>query len=316
MPHSHHSHSGQFCAHATCTLEEMVQQAISLHMDTFALTEHMPRHAADLYPEEPDAQTLLDLFDAYYPEALRLRAKYASQLNILIGFESEWIRPETNSIIKDLLSRYNFDFFVGSVHHVHTKPIDYDHDMYYDARNISGGSDQDVFAAYFDQQYDMLKALNPPLVGHFDLIRLKSDDPERNWTTMPAVWSKIIRNLDYVASYGGILEINSSAIRKGMSEPYPKAEICKVRLAQPLACCADTDIYQEFINKGGRFALSDDSHATSQVGLNFSKVLSFLESTGIDQVYHFTSKTDNSFDTSSVKAVSLDQLKKHKFFTA
>ncbi|KAG9947786.1 histidinol-phosphatase, partial [Aureobasidium melanogenum] len=299
MPHSHHSHSGQFCAHATCTLEDMVQQAISLNMDTFALTEHMPRHAADLYPEESDAQTLADLFDAYYPEALRLREKYASQINILIGFESEWIRPETNSIIKDLLARYKFDFFVGSIHHVHTKPIDFDHDMYYEARTISGGSDQDVFAAYFDQQYDMLKALTPPLVGHFDLIRLKSDDPDRVWTTIPAVWEKIVRNLDFVASYGGILEINSSAIRKGMSEPYPKAEVCK-----------------EFIKKGGRFALSDDSHATSQVGLNFSKVLSFLESTGISQVYHFISKSDNSFDTSTAKSVSLDQLKKHKFFAA
>ncbi|KAK6006107.1 hypothetical protein QM012_006517 [Aureobasidium pullulans] len=268
-------------------------------MDTLALTEHIPRHAADLYPEEPDTQTLIDAFDAYYPEALRLREKYASQIDILIGFESEWIRPESKSIIQDLLARYNFDLFVGSIHHVHTKPIDFDHDLYYEARAISGGSDEDVFAAYFDQQYDMLKTLKPPLVGHFDLIRLKSDDPERFWTTMPAVWEKIVRNLDFVASYGGILEINSSAIRKGMSEPYPKAEICK-----------------EFIKKGGRFALSDDSHATSQVGLNFAKVLCFLECTGINQVYYFTSKTDNSLDTSSVKSVSLDQLKKHKFFVA
>ncbi|KEQ73647.1 histidinol-phosphatase [Aureobasidium namibiae CBS 147.97] len=298
MPHSHHSHSGQFCAHATCTLEEMVQQAISLHMDTLALTEHIPRDTADLYPEETDAKTLVDLFDAYYSEALRLREKYASQINVLIGFESEWIRPESHNIIKDLLSRYKFDLFMGSIHHTHTKPIDYDRDMYHEARQISGGSDEDVFAAFFDEQYDMLKTLTPPLVGHFDLIRLKSDDPERNWTTMPAVWEKIVRNLDFVASYGGILELNSSAIRKGMSEPYPKAEICK-----------------EFSKKGGRFALSDDSHATSQVGLNFSKVLAFIESTGIDQVYEFTSKTDNSFDTSSVKSVSLDQLKKHKFFT-
>lgn len=231
MPFSHHSHSGQFCAHATSTLEEMVQRAISLKMDTFALTEHMPRHAVDLYPEETDAETLVHIFDAYYPEALRLREKYASDINILIGFEGEWIRPSSNDLIQDLLNRYKFDFFVGSIHHVRTKPIDFDHDMYYEARTIAGGSDQDVFAAFFDEQYDMLKTLKPPLVGHFDLIRLKSDDPERAWTTMPAVWDKIVRNLEFVASYGGILELNSSAIRKGMLEPYPKAEICKVCLS-------------------------------------------------------------------------------------
>jgi histidinol-phosphatase (PHP family) len=228
MPTSHHSHSGQFCGHATNTLEEMVQQAISLDMETFALTEHIPRDTIDLYPEETDAQALVQLFDAYYPEALRLREKYASKINILIGFEGEWIRASSETIIRDLLGRYKFDVFVGSIHHVHTKPIDYDDETYHEARRLSGGSDQDIFEAYYDQQLDMLKALTPPIVGHFDLIRLKSDDPERDWTSMPAVWAKIVRNLDFIASYGGILELNSSAIRKGMSEPYPKAEICKV----------------------------------------------------------------------------------------
>jgi histidinol-phosphatase (PHP family) len=52
MPFSHHSHSGQFCKHAKNTLEEMVQMAITKGMQTFALTEHMPRDVEDFYPEE------------------------------------------------------------------------------------------------------------------------------------------------------------------------------------------------------------------------------------------------------------------------
>jgi histidinol phosphatase-like PHP family hydrolase len=52
MPFSHHSHSGQFCGHATGTLEEMIQTAISKGMKVFALTEHMPREVEDFYPEE------------------------------------------------------------------------------------------------------------------------------------------------------------------------------------------------------------------------------------------------------------------------
>lgn len=234
MPFSHHSHSGQFCGHAKDTLEEMVQQAISLGMSSFALTEHIPRDEEDLYPEEEKpggANELIRIFDAFYPEAIRLREKYASQINLLIGFEGEWIRPSSLNIIQTLLERYKFDMLMGSVHHVHTKPIDYDHDMYYEAREIAGGTDEQLFGDYFDSQFEMLKALKPPVVGHFDLIRLKSDDPEKNWTTMPKVWTKIERNLDFIASYGGILELNSSAIRKGMIEPYPKAEICQV------SCC-------------------------------------------------------------------------------
>lgn len=127
------------------------------------------------------------------------------------------------------MSRYPFEFFIGSVHYTKTVPIDYDRPMYEKARDLAGGSDELLYEAYFDEQLDMLQKLRPLVVGHFDLIRLKSDDPERSFTTWPKVWEKVLRNLDFVASYRGILEINGAALRKGMSEPYPKAEICKVR---------------------------------------------------------------------------------------
>ena len=122
---------------------------------------------------------------------------------------------------------------MGSVHHTLTIPIDYDREMYVQARDLAGGTDEQLFQVYFDEQYDMLRQLKPLVVGHFDLIRLKSDDPERSFTQWPAVWERILRNLDFVASYGGLLELNSAALRKGMKEPYPKAEICKVRYATP-----------------------------------------------------------------------------------
>ena len=75
----------------------------------------------------------------------------------------------------------------------------------------------------------MLKALRPPVVGHFDLIRLKSNDFNGSFKQYEGVWQRVLRNLDFIAGYGGVLELNSAALRKGMSEPYPKAEICKVR---------------------------------------------------------------------------------------
>jgi histidinol-phosphatase (PHP family) len=112
---------------------------------------------------------------------------------------------------------------------MHTIPIDYDRRMYEQARELAGGTDERLFEDYFDAQFDMLQQLQPLVVGHFDLIRLKSDDMEGSFTKWPGVWRKILRNLDLITSYGGMLELNSAALRKGMSEPYPKAEICKVR---------------------------------------------------------------------------------------
>ena len=231
MPFSHHSHSGQFCGHAANTLEEVVQKAISMGMTTFCMTEHMPREEVDFYPEEINDHSeasLAKLYDDFYVEARRLQRKYADQIQLFVGFEAEWIRESSLGLINGILEKYDVDLFVGSVHHVHTVPIDFDTELYHKARAIAGGSDEQIFADYFDSQHEMLTSLRPPVVGHFDLIRLKSDEPERSFKTWPSVWEKIERNLKVVAEYGGVLELNSSSLRKGMSEPYPQVEICKV----------------------------------------------------------------------------------------
>jgi histidinol-phosphatase (PHP family) len=233
MPFSHHSHSGQFCpGHAHNTLEETIQAAIAKRMEVFALTEHMPRHDEDRYPEEIemglDYEKSQMNHTAYFQEAARLREKFSSKIKIIIGFESEWIRPASLDLVNLSVQCKNVDFFVGSVHHVHTKPIDYDNAFYAAAREISGGSDQQLFGDYFDAQFAMLRAVKPPVVGHFDLIRLKSQDPENSFQAWPDVWDRIARNLKFIASYGGLLEINFASLRKELKEPYPKDEIAKV----------------------------------------------------------------------------------------
>lgn len=197
------------------------------------MTEHIARQEIDFYPEEENVHTMAtleQLYDDFYNEAIRLQKVYADQIHLLIGFEVEWIRDSSLDIIQGLLKKYKVDLFVGSVHHVHTVPIDYDTSYYHKARDIAGGTDERIFEDYFDSQYEMLKALRPPVVGHLDLIRLKSDTPDRSFRTWPKVWQKIERNLKFIAEYGGVLELNSSAQRKGMSEAYPQSEICVVRM--------------------------------------------------------------------------------------
>lgn len=164
----------------------------------------------------------------YITEALRLREKYGSQIELLLGFESEWIRASSMTLIARTLRAGPFDFFVGSVHHVHTVPIDYDTASYGKARNLAGGTDEKLFESYFDSQLGLLQQTKPPIIGHFDLIRLKSKEPNKILTELPGVWDRVVRNLHFAASYGGILEINVASLRKGLQEPYPQAVVCKV----------------------------------------------------------------------------------------
>ena len=70
------------------------------------------------------------------------------------------------------------DFFIGSVHHVHGVPIDYNAALYSQAvRLSSGGTEQGLFADYYDLQYEILVALRPRIVSHFDLIKLLAAKP-------------------------------------------------------------------------------------------------------------------------------------------
>ncbi|KAF2125159.1 histidinol phosphate phosphatase H [Dothidotthia symphoricarpi CBS 119687] len=272
MPYSHHSHSGQFCGHAKNTLEEVIQEAIAKGFHTFALTEHIPRPVIDFYPEEINShneESQVKLFDDFITEAHRLRDAYNGKIQILIGFESEWIRPATLTMIQSILDKYTFDFFIGSVHHTHTIPIDFDRAMYDQARDKADGTDEKLFEDYFDSQYAMLEALRPPVVGHFDLIRLLSDHCDVEFEGMGGVWERMERNLKYIASYGGLLELNSAGLRKGLAEPYPCLSIC-----------------QMFLRMGGGFVMSDDSHGIDQVGTHYGGLMAFIQKAGIAEIYY------------------------------
>ncbi|ROT34468.1 histidinol phosphate phosphatase HisJ family protein [Sodiomyces alkalinus F11] len=276
MAFSIHSHSGQFCpGHAKDQLEDIIRHAISIGFKTIGLTEHMPRLAVtDLYPEElePDPETslaeLAPRHEAYLEEAQRLRGKYASQIQILIGFEGEWCRPAYGPFIRSLAAHPAVDYFIGSIHHVNGIAIDYDKALYASALESARGSEETLYEQYYDQQYEMLTTLQPPVVGHIDLIRLMSEEPGRDVRTWPRVWERITRNLKFIKQYNGLLECNSSALRKGLAEPYP----CRV-------------IAEEWLRIGGRFTFSDDSHGICQVATNYTRNLDYLEGLGVRCVY-------------------------------
>ena len=122
------------------------------------------------------------------------------------------------------------DFFIGSVHHVHTVPIDHNPLLYSKAMQLSGGTEAGLFADYYDLQYEMLVALRPKVVGHFDLIKLLSAKPLKDPRKWEKVWEKILRNLEFVVGYGGLIEVNTSGLRKGLGEPYPGRSICEVSI--------------------------------------------------------------------------------------
>lgn len=309
MPFSHHSHSGQFCSHAKDSLAETVAAARSKDMQVFALTEHISRSDLDLYPGEAvidNQASLTQKLDDFLLEAKKLRDEVENDkktslgiqdMKVLIGFETEWIRPETReevNLVKNLMARGEFDYFVGSVHHVRTIPVDFDRAHYELARSAAGGSEEQLFAEYFDAQHDMLQALQPKIVAHFDLIRLFSDSPDADLRRWDGLWKRILRNLDVVKKYGGLLEINSAGLRKGMEDPYPRREICEA--------------WKEL---GGGFVFSDDSHGVEQVAACYEKLLEFVKRLNLQEIAYLES-TQNGETVE--RRMRLEEVEAHTFW--
>ena len=289
--HSHHSHSGEFCKHASSSLDEVVARAAELGFTHFHLSEHAPRSRdKDLYPEEIEAgmtpASLEEQFSAYLKKARKVQQKFADRMHILVGCETENIcSPHSVKFLRQVLGTTDdavpgslvgagiVDYLVGSVHHVYEIPIDFDRATY--ERALSMGAEpkrEQLLHGYLDAQYEVMDQLRPEIIGHMDLFRLY--EPQAGWlpseaSARKALYEKLKRNIHFAASYGALFEANSAAFRKGWgSETYPGRDILR------MICAAH-----------GRFALSDDSHGTAQVGLNYARLHNYLYNEGVKQVW-------------------------------
>ncbi|KAH9884664.1 polymerase/histidinol phosphatase-like protein [Cubamyces lactineus] len=291
MPHSHHSHSGQFCKHATGTLEDVVRAALQQGFETYGLTEHVPRYRTqDLYPEEHDAglspDALRAQFAAFLDEAHRLKEIYAGEINVLVGLETEFITDRDMDELDALLKSTNVDgrparieYLVGSVHHVRGIPIDFDRDTYLKAlstfRPTTPHSDEEhtehatteaFLCAYLDAQHTLLTRFRPEVVGHFDLCRLYT--PQLRFADYPAALARVRRNVAFAVEYGAAFELNAAAFRKGWDAAYPGADVVEI-----------------ILQAGGRFVLSDDSHGPHAVGLNYHRIPEYARRMGISELW-------------------------------
>ncbi|KAL6450490.1 HIS2 Histidinol-phosphatase [Candida maltosa Xu316] len=226
-------------------------------------------------------------------------------MKIIVGFEVEGINADHIEFSRKLLDKVQMS--VGSVHFVNEIPIDFSKELWLEAReSTEEKTTRALYRDYFELQYKVISTLKPTVVGHFDLIRLLEPEDDFDVTTgkltrdvnlktdWPEIWDLIIRNIRYVESYGGLFELNSSAIRKGWDTSYPKK-----------------DIADAIIEYGGaRFCLSDDAHALTQVGLNYDKTWKYIKSLGLTKLYHLDIQEDKAI----IDCTFIDELEKSTFW--
>ncbi|KIK64229.1 hypothetical protein GYMLUDRAFT_221557 [Collybiopsis luxurians FD-317 M1] len=296
MPYSHHSHSGQFCGHATGKLEDVVLEAIRKDFRVYGLSEHVPRYRTeDLYPEEigMELDGLSTQFDAFLDEAHRLKVHYASQITLLVGLETDYITSIDLERLDALLERHGdrIEYIVGSIHHVCGIPIDFDIDTFNRAlAHQPGGSVDEQMEAflcsYFEAQFELMQRYRPEIIGHVDLCRLYN--PQLRFAEYPRAWELLKRNIFYAVGYGALFEVNAAAFRKSWSTAYPGEDVLKV-----------------ILQAGGRLALSDDSHGPHAVGLNYHRVADYLRHEGVDELWYLEASENLNEAGRKVQAIKV-----------
>ena len=286
----HGGHSGEFCRHAKGRLEDVVEEAHQAGFTTYGLSEHAPRtRSGDLYPGEEDL-TPADLsahFEAYAIAARALQRAYADRLDVLVGFEAEVI-PAGDWLerARALRAASDFDFVIGSVHHVDEVPIDITPEQFLALEERVGGRDA-LDRAYFELVVDMVEALEPEVVGHLDLVRrFRGDDVSFGDDT----WPLIERALVATREAGSLLDVNAAPVRRGFGPVYPGPEL----LAR--AC-----------ELGVGVTLGDDSHGPHDVGGGLEACLVAIRTAGYREVGCLRRSVGGA--RASVEVVPVDDLR-------
>jgi histidinol-phosphatase (PHP family) len=212
-------------------------------------------------------EDLESIYMEFLTTAADLKSKYQDQINLLIGIETDFVTPIDLQRTKALLdSRQDIQYVVGSVHHVAGVSIDFDKSTYIrsvehcangtmgstmvscSSSSSSSSSDPEwempaprnpdhvpsdeelelFLTKYLDAQYEMIDALEPEVIGHFDLCLLFNPGYRLDGSGREVIWDKVKRNVRKVVEYGGLFEANGAALRKGWETSYPSKEVLQV----------------------------------------------------------------------------------------
>jgi histidinol-phosphatase (PHP family) len=225
------------------------------------VTEHLPSQDNFLYPEEEalGAEELENRFIQLMDLRPILHNKYGGAFtDFRVGFETEYYGENPIGHIDNMIDRYKPEIVVASVHHVNNIPIDFDQEHYERAIEECGGL-QALFCAYYDQQYELIKALSkystqfPVIHGHMDLIKLYQAKTNPDFSFSEEIWERIKRNINAAIAGGLVFEVNIRGIKKGVGT-YP-----------------DSNIIQLIAELGGQITFGDDSHAKADIGLHYAE---------------------------------------------
>ncbi|MBN4064950.1 histidinol-phosphatase, partial [Dehalococcoides mccartyi] len=244
----HGGHSGDFCEHGHDTLREILEAAVAFGFTTFGVTAHAPA-ASDstdrrfLYEEEIAAghspDDLSKKFSDFASASAQFAINFGGQLEVLRGAEIEVVPEDSFADYASIIrTQYDFDYLIGSVHWVDEMPFDTSR-ADFDKAVANRGGLEPFLIRYYELVELMIEQVSPEIIGHIDLPRLFSDGaPEHESSSVVAIVDRVLQK---AAATGAILDLNVSALRKGLTTPYPSPRIVKRATKLGVSFCFGDD---------------------------------------------------------------------------
>lgn len=202
--HSHHSPDG------AAPMVVMAKAAIAKSLTGIAFADHV-----EWYPG--DEAYGFWRADSYFAELEEARALCDSRLKVLASVELG--NPhEFQSEAAEVLA-HPFDLVIGSLHWL-------DGLAGWEAPTFASGLDA-TYRTYFEHLVKLVEGADFDILGHLDLVRRDSWELFGQVLPLARYREPITQVLRRLIETGRGLEINTSALRKGFSEPVPGLSVLR-----------------------------------------------------------------------------------------
>lgn len=223
-----HNHTPR-CNHAKGSLEAYVEAAISHNTKYFGISDHAPMDF------DPAYRMRFCEMAAYENSVLQLKERYHDRINILLGYEVDYLQGHMD----ERVLKADVDYLIGSVHFLGTWGFDNPEFIdEYKKRDIDT-----IYRDYFASIEALAKSNLFDIVGHFDLIKIFGYRPKTDVRLLAQDAIRAIKKADMV------VELSAAGYRKPVKEAYPSDDL--------LSLIAEANIPITF---------ASDAHHPKQVG--------------------------------------------------
>lgn len=240
------------------TLAKNMDAALHAGITTIACTDHWGK------PEFVDCSIKESELSTYFNSVVALREQYPS-LEIVLGLEADWY-PGCE---KDLTSlreqntangKYHPTFFLGSVHYLQEKAIDWDEDT----RIWKELGPDGLWRLYAEEWCKAATSSLFDSMAHPDLPWLFSTKGYAPSVDLTPLWKEMAQ----AANAGKVhIEINTAGLTKGFNDFYPRKALL-----------------EEFHAAGVPITVGSDAHHHSRIGANIADAYRYARSVGYTSI--------------------------------